>query len=188
MMRRFMPAIIIGFMVGIVITSAFAPASRTSVRDQGQPAPATRVQHAFLLASVTPASPKVSGGGASGSGRSACDFRCHAWRWARTQHGKPYEWGGTGPYGYDCSGLPYRAFLRWHHPIPRTTYDMLASRRLYQVRRPRFGDLAFYGSGHVEFWDGRHHTFGAHHSGTVVSRVAWSGYYHPTVFMRIRGR
>ena len=25
--------------------------------------------------------------------------------WARTQHGKPYVWGGVGPGGYDCSGF-----------------------------------------------------------------------------------
>lgn len=130
----------------------------------------------------------VGGGGASGSGRarSRCDFRCHAWRWARTQHGKPYVWGGTGPGGYDCSGLIYAAFLRWHHPVPRTTYDMLSSGQMYRVYRPKFGDVAFFGSGHVEFWDRRGYTFGAHHSGTLVGRRAYNSYYAPTEFMRIR--
>ncbi|MFI9558878.1 hypothetical protein [Nonomuraea endophytica] len=28
-----------------------------------------------------------------------------ALRWARSQAGKPYVWGGVGPYGYDCSGF-----------------------------------------------------------------------------------
>ena len=35
--------------------------------------------------------------------------------------------------------------------MPRTTYGMLASSHLYRVYSPRRGDLAFYGSGHVEF-------------------------------------
>ncbi|WP_157251033.1 hypothetical protein [Nonomuraea typhae] len=29
----------------------------------------------------------------------------NALTWARAQAGKPYIWGGVGPYGYDCSGF-----------------------------------------------------------------------------------
>jgi cell wall-associated NlpC family hydrolase len=32
--------------------------------------------------------------------------------WALTQLGKPYQWGGAGPYSYDCSGLTMEA---WAH-------------------------------------------------------------------------
>jgi cell wall-associated NlpC family hydrolase len=31
-------------------------------------------------------------------------------RWALTQVGKPYVWGGAGPDGYDCSGLVMKAY------------------------------------------------------------------------------
>jgi cell wall-associated NlpC family hydrolase len=109
-----------------------------------------------------------------------------AYRWALTQKGKWYSWGSTGPSTYDCSGLPYRAYLREGHPIPRTTYGMLSSRELYRVSSPRPGDLAFFGSGHVEFYAGGHTTFGAHHTGTQVSYRTWNAYYHPTAFYRVR--
>jgi hypothetical protein len=127
-----------------------------------------------------------NGTGGSGHARSGCDFRCRAWRWARTQRGKWYGWGGTGPSVYDCSGLVYAAFRRFGRYFGRDTYQMLHDGGLYQVRRPKWGDLAFFGTGHVEFWAGRGHTFGAHESGERISRVPWNSYWHPTVFMRVR--
>jgi len=74
--------------------------------------------------------------------------------WAATQVGKPYVYGGIGPYGYDCSGLVYTAYRRYGFALPRTTYQLLASWHLYRVSSPRRGDLAFYGSGHVEILTG----------------------------------
>lgn len=109
-----------------------------------------------------------------------------AYRWALTQAGKWYRYGGTGPSTYDCSGLAYAAYLREGHPIPRTTYGMLGSSKLYRVSTPRPGDLAFFGYGHVEFYAGGHTTFGAHHTGTRISYRTWSAYYHPTAFYRVR--
>lgn len=133
--------------------------------------------------------PKVSGGGAGGGGKSShrCSLACRAWRWARTQRGKWYQWGGVGPSTYDCSGLVYAAFRRFGVYFGRTTYEMLGSGRLVRTDRPTWGTLAFYGSGHVEFWDGRGHTFGAHETGTRIGRVAWSGGWAPSGFYKVRG-
>src|SRR6266699_3879072 len=96
--------------------------------------------------------------------------RVRAYRWAARQKGHPYVYGGTGP-GFDCSGLVMEAYRHAGISLPRTTYGMLASRKLIRVRHPRMGDLAFYGTGHVELFRRWGYTFGAHDSGTRVSLV-----------------
>jgi hypothetical protein len=42
--------------------------------------------------------------------------------YAYAQVGKPYIWGGTGPTGYDCSGLVMMAYRSAGVSIPRTTF------------------------------------------------------------------
>jgi peptidoglycan DL-endopeptidase CwlO len=113
--------------------------------------------------------------------------RFRALEWAYTQRGKPYQWGGTGPHGYDCSGLVYRAYRREGITLGRTTYQMLGSRRLWHVRRPLAGDLAFYGSGHVELWARTGVTFGAANSGTRIGIHHFSRWWHPSRYYRVRG-
>lgn len=113
-------------------------------------------------------------------------MRIRAWRWAMKQHYKPYEWGGTGPAGFDCSGLVYRSYLSRGVYIGRDTYDMLASSRLVRTSHPRRGDLAFYGSGHVELYDKRHWTYGALRAGTKIGFHRTSAYWHPTAYYRVR--
>src|SRR5258706_239566 len=71
--------------------------------------------------------------------------RLRAYRWAARQKGHPYVWGGTGP-GFDCSGLVMEAYLHVGIRLPRTTTEMLGSRKLIRVRHPRMGDLAVYGT------------------------------------------
>lgn len=108
--------------------------------------------------------------------------------WAESQAGAPYRWGGTGPYwsGYDCSGLVVAAFARMGITLPRTTYAMLSSWHLVQTWNPQRGDLAFYGSGHVEFVTVWYHvTFGAHDFGEPVSWAHWSAWWHPTAFYEV---
>jgi cell wall-associated NlpC family hydrolase len=107
--------------------------------------------------------------------------------WAASQVGKPYVYGGIGPYGYDCSGLVYTAYRRYGFALPRTTYQLLASWHLYRVSSPRRGDRAFYGSGHVEILTGTWGvTFGMLHSGTVAGYHRWNAYWYPTAFYRVR--
>lgn len=121
-------------------------------------------------------------------------MRHRAMRFAVRQRGKPYEWGQTGPYGYDCSGLVYAAY---HHAgrigrrLGRDTYDMLAQAGvvLRRVTHPRRGDLAFFGTGHVELYAGhfRGHrwTFGALQSGTPVGRHMITPYWGPTAYYEV---
>jgi len=116
-------------------------------------------------------------------------LRYIAFQYAFAQRGKWYCWGGIGPSCFDCSGLIYVAYRRLHIPMPRTTYEMLASRLLVRIskRQARRGDLAFYGPEHVELVAGANVTFGAHAPGQRISKTFDSGYWHPTAYYRVRG-
>lgn len=110
--------------------------------------------------------------------------------WAETQRGKPYVWGGTGPAGYDCSGLVVAAARRSHVALPRTTYAMIFSRHLARTYWPRRGDLAFWGPisapFHVEFVTGRRGVgFGALDSGTPVGWDDWGWGWLPSAYYRV---
>lgn len=111
--------------------------------------------------------------------------RLRAYDWALRQKGHPYEWGGTGP-GFDCSGLVMMSYRHAGIHLPRTTTEMLASRLLVRVRIPKEGDLAFYGTGHVELFRRWGYTYGAHDFGTVVSLVRYGWGWKPTAYYRVR--
>jgi peptidoglycan DL-endopeptidase CwlO len=113
-------------------------------------------------------------------------LRIRAFRWAESQRGKPYVYGGTGPSSYDCSGLVMEAYRHVGIALPRTTYEMLSSRELVWVRHPKKGDLAFYGSGHVELYAHGDWTYGAHSSGQRIGWIQFGPWWHPTAYYRIR--
>jgi cell wall-associated NlpC family hydrolase len=118
----------------------------------------------------------------------AARIRIAAWVWAVRQRGKPYIWGGTGPQGFDCSGLVYAAYRQAGVLLPRTTQEMLASWRL--VRIPKWqahrGDLAFFGTGHVELYEWGVWTFGAQETGTRLGFHRGNAFWHPTMYFRVR--
>lgn len=111
--------------------------------------------------------------------------RLRAYSWARHQAGHPYSWGGTGP-GFDCSGLVMMAYRHVGIHLPRSTTAMLSSRLLVRVWHPRMGDLAFYGSGHVELFRRWGYTFGAHDSGSLVGLIRYGWGWVPTAYYRVR--
>lgn len=118
---------------------------------------------------------------------SATSHRLSALRWAEHRAGKWYCWGGSGPSCFDCSGLVMKAYKHAGVNLPRTTGGMLSSRKLRRIpaRDRRRGDLAFYGSGHVELVTGRG-TFGAEDAGT---RIGWhhpNAWWHPTMYYRVK--
>jgi cell wall-associated NlpC family hydrolase len=105
---------------------------------------------------------------------------------AQTRTGDWYVYGAAGPTTFDCSGLVYWASRRLGVGMPRTTYQMLASRVLVRTYHPVAGDLAFYGSGHVEIVARGHDvTFGAAHTGTRVGYHAWNAWWRPSAYYRI---
>jgi cell wall-associated NlpC family hydrolase len=64
--------------------------------------------------------------------------------YAEQQLGKPYVWGGTGPAGYDCSGLVYAAYASAGITIGRTTYQWRQDGPVVPLGDLEPGDLLFY--------------------------------------------
>lgn len=58
------------------------------------------------------------------------------------QVGTPYRYGGTGPDGFDCSGLVQYAWRKAGRSLPRTTATQWRSLR--PVRQLRTGDVLFF--------------------------------------------
>ena len=113
--------------------------------------------------------------------------RIHALWWAEDQRGKYYCYGGTGPSCYDCSGLVYTAYKHVGVWLPRTSYAMMASGKLRWIpaRERKLGDLAFYGSGHVELVTMKG-TFGAADYGSPVWWHTPSIWWAPTAYYELR--
>lgn len=63
---------------------------------------------------------------------------------ARTQIGKPYVWGATGPDSYDCSGLTQAAWNAAGITLPRTTYDQVNAGTTVSLSNAQPGDLVFF--------------------------------------------
>ncbi|MFB7662454.1 NlpC/P60 family protein [Kitasatospora sp. NPDC056138] len=75
---------------------------------------------------------------------------------ARSQLGKPYVWGATGPDAYDCSGLVQAAWQSAGVSLPRTTYAQIVAAPRVGRGQLHPGDLVFFYSGisHVGLYAG----------------------------------
>jgi cell wall-associated NlpC family hydrolase len=103
---------------------------------------------------------------------------------ARAQLGKPYVWGGTGPRGYDCSGLTQASWRAAGLALPRTAAEQYAGVHV-PVARATPGDLIFWSSSsrpsgiyHVGLYAGDHRMIDAAHPGTDVRvEAVWPGVF-----------
>jgi cell wall-associated NlpC family hydrolase len=64
--------------------------------------------------------------------------------YARTQLGKPYLWGGTGPDSFDCSGLMMMAYRAAGINIPRTSEEQWSWGPRVSASQVEPGDLVFF--------------------------------------------
>jgi peptidoglycan DL-endopeptidase CwlO len=96
----------------------------------------------------------------------------------RSQVGKPYAWGGTGPNSWDCSGLTVWAFRSVGISLPRTTYG--------QVGMGVPVDRASIQPGDLVFWDtdgsGPSHVGVATSPTTAISATSSNGVREHTIF------
>ena len=104
--------------------------------------------------------------------------------WAQSKVGLPYVWGGTGPDGYDCSGLTAGAWRAAGVGINRTSRDQYKQvlKIAYDQLRP--GDLVFWGERandpssiyHVAMWVGNGQIVEASKPGVPlrVTSMRWS--------------
>jgi cell wall-associated NlpC family hydrolase len=67
--------------------------------------------------------------------------------YAEAQLGKPYQWGGTGPDAYDCSGLAMMAYRAAGLTIPRTSQQQWQYGTRIPLPAARPGDLVFFAGG-----------------------------------------
>ncbi|MFI7443607.1 C40 family peptidase [Nonomuraea indica] len=91
-------------------------------------------------------------------------------RYALDKQGTPYVWGGTGPSGYDCSGLMLRAYQAAGIELPRVAaaqYGAYSRKIAWKDLKP--GDLVFFhGLGHVGMISRPGHMVHAPRTGDVV--------------------
>ncbi|MFJ9619133.1 C40 family peptidase [Streptomyces noursei] len=110
-----------------------------------------------------------SGGGTSDSG-SYSTKAGKALAFARSQIGKPYVWGATGPSSYDCSGLTQAAWRAAGVDLPRTTWDQVKVGTRVSSSNLQPGDLVFFFNdiSHVGMYIGGGEMIHAPHPGASV--------------------
>lgn len=74
----------------------------------------------------------------------SADAGAKALAFARTQLGKPYQYGATGPKAYDCSGLTGAAWKAAGVTLPRTSQQQFAVGQKVAKADLRPGDLVFF--------------------------------------------
>jgi cell wall-associated NlpC family hydrolase len=97
------------------------------------------------------------------------------WAFLGAQLGKPYQWGGTGPDTWDCSGLTMVAWAQVGITLPRLAaaqyhYTQTAPVQLSALQP---GDVIFWGPSlagidHVAIYVGNGQVLDAPHTGTTV--------------------
>ncbi|MFG2527193.1 NlpC/P60 family protein [Streptomyces sp. NPDC048516] len=123
-----------------------------------------------------------TGGGSDNGGSTGGSSSVQAEKalaFARSQMGKPYVWGATGPSSYDCSGLTQAAWKAAGVSLPRTTWDQVKAGQRVATKDLKPGDLVFFYDdiSHVGMYIGGGKMIHAPHPGANVREE--SIYYMP---------
>lgn len=107
---------------------------------------------------------------AYGKTKQAIDF-------AISQLGDAYVYGGTGPNGWDCSGLVMKSFAAAGVSLPRVVGPQMSSVRHVSMDALQPGDLVAYGDmSHIGIYLGRGKVVHAPHPGRSVEITNLSRY------------
>ena len=89
--------------------------------------------------------------------------------------GRPYRYGATGPYAFDCSGYTKYVMARVGVKLPRTANQQLHAARRISRSAIQPGDLVFFTYGgyayHVAIYAGNGMIWHAPHTGSSVREV-----------------
>lgn len=150
-------------------------AAATATSDLVRDAVATVVGPAVVM----PAPPVPASGGAAVRSAGLSFAGEASVRFALAQIGKPYIWGATGPYGYDCSGLALASWRAAGVVLPRTAAEQYYAGAHVPVGQVQPGDLIFWASDpqdpatiyHVAISLGGHRTVQAIETGLNIQVV-----------------
>lgn len=105
---------------------------------------------------------------------------------AKSQIGKPYVWGATGPNAYDCSGLVQYAYSQAGKNIGRTTYQQAGAGQHVSVSQAQAGDILMWGDYHDAIYVGNNQYVHAPQPGQNVTQATISSYLMPDYAIRVR--
>ncbi|MDX5072494.1 NlpC/P60 family protein [Lactobacillus paragasseri] len=105
---------------------------------------------------------------------------------AKSQIGKPYVWGATGPNAYDCSGLVQYAYSQAGKNIGRTTYQQAGAGQHVSVSQAQAGDILMWVDYHDAIYVGNNQYVHAPQPGQNVTQATISSYFMPDYAIRVR--
>lgn len=119
----------------------------------------------------------------SGTSREENDVQLKLAKLISQELGKPYQWGGTGPDGYDCSGLVYSLYGKLGIALPRVSRSQAEVGVYVSKDELAYGDLLFFARdgkniNHVGIYIGNGMFVHSPESGDVVKKTTFiTGYY-----------
>ncbi len=116
------------------------------------------------------------------------DLGARAARIAVDQVGVPYRYGGSGPTGFDCSGLVQYSYRQAGKSLPRTTGQLWNHTVTVPRKELRAGDLLFFSIAgkmqHVGLYLGNGNFVHAPSTGRTVTVESLSSEFYRDAFLR----
>ncbi len=116
------------------------------------------------------------------------DIGTRAARIALDQVGVPYRYGGSGPAGFDCSGLVHYAYLNAGKRVPRTSRQLWNGTAAVARHELRPGDVLFFEiegkMQHVGLYLGEGRFVHAPSTGRTVSVASLASAFYEKAYLR----